>query len=102
MANIGSTVEARLSELLLELCISSRQTDRGTEVQFLLTYEEIAWCIGSSRETVIRALNDLKNLGLVEQNRSILIVPDRSGLANHAGIGLCGSKRNEFLSIEND
>jgi CRP/FNR family transcriptional regulator len=87
IVGLGSSVEAKLAGLLLEWCSGSRQTERGSEIRFLLTHEEVGECIGTSRETVTRSLNDLKSLGLVEQRRSTLIVPDRDALAKHAGIG---------------
>jgi CRP/FNR family transcriptional regulator len=87
IVGLGSSVEAKLAGLLLEWCSGSRQTERGSEIRFMLTHEEVGECIGTSRETVTRSLNGLKSLGLIEQRLSILIVPDREALAKHAGIG---------------
>lgn len=87
IVGLGGSVEAKLAGLLLEWCSGSRQTANGSEIRFLLTHEEVSECIGTSRETVTRSMNDLKSLGLVEQRRSTLIVPDRDALARHAGIG---------------
>jgi CRP/FNR family transcriptional regulator, cyclic AMP receptor protein len=87
IVGLGPSVEAKLAGLLLEWCSGSRQTERGSEIRFMLTHEEVGECIGTSRETVTRSLNGLKSLGLIEQRLSTLIVPDRNALAKYAGIG---------------
>jgi len=61
-------------------------TRSGTEIRFILTHEEIGECIGASRETVTRALTDMKNQGLIRLNGPTMIIPSRTGLAVYAGI----------------
>jgi CRP/FNR family transcriptional regulator, cyclic AMP receptor protein len=83
---IASSVTAKLAGMLLEWCRSGRQTESGTEICLVLTHEEIGECIGASRETVSRALTELKNRALVRQRGSILIVPNRNALATYSGM----------------
>jgi CRP/FNR family cyclic AMP-dependent transcriptional regulator len=83
---LASVVPARLACLLLEWSRSGQQTKGGTRIRLVLTHKEIGECIGASRETVSRALTELKSHALVRQRGSILIVPSRSALAAYAGI----------------
>jgi len=87
IVGLTSSAPAKLAQLLLEWCTRGRQTRTGTQIRFLLTHEEVGECIGSSRETVTRALNDFRHRNLVELNGSILTVPSRSALEIYAGIG---------------
>lgn len=82
----ASTVQAKLARLLLEWCNRGQQTESGTQIRCLLTHEEIGECIGASRETVTRALNDFKNQELVELRGASLIIRSRRALANYAGL----------------
>jgi CRP/FNR family transcriptional regulator len=83
---LASTAQSKLARLLLEWCNRGQQAEGGTQIRCLLTHEEIGECIGASRETVTRALNDLKNQDLVELRGASLIVRSRSALAVYAGI----------------
>ena len=81
------TAPAKLARLLLDWCTEGEHTIRGIRIHCSLTHGEIGECIGLSRETISRSLNEFKNKGLVEQHGSTLIVPSRSALAIFAGIG---------------
>ncbi len=82
----ASAIPERLACLLLEWCRNGKKTESGIEVRLTLTHEEIGECIGSSRESVSRALSELKSQALVTQRGSILIVPSRKALAIYAGV----------------
>lgn len=85
---LSSSAPAKLGRLLLEWCTEGKQTVRGTRIQCSLTHGEIGECIGITRETVSRSLNDFKNRGLVELHGSTLIIPSCSALAIYVGIGM--------------
>lgn len=77
---LAPTIAGRIAHLLLELA-----ADEGTavannpEVHLPLKHEELASMLGSSRESVTRALNELKREGLIEI-RGTRIVLLRKGL----------------------
>jgi CRP-like cAMP-binding protein len=86
---LGLTLSAprKLARLLIEWCEDGELNRSDSRLRCTLTHEEIGEHIGASRETVTRALSDLKQQGLVNQHGSILIVPNRGFLATFAGIG---------------
>jgi CRP/FNR family transcriptional regulator len=71
----------RLAHMLLELLAKSRRKDSTRDVISVpLTREELAEMIGTSRETVVRQLYELKRQKLIDiQSRKIVIL-DRQGL----------------------
>ena len=71
----------RLAHLLLELLAKSGSKDAEKAVLPVpLTREELAQMIGTTRETVVRQLYDLKRRKLIDiQSRKIVIL-DRQGL----------------------
>jgi CRP/FNR family transcriptional regulator, cyclic AMP receptor protein len=77
----GSAGE-RLAKLLLDWSAEAEQTKLGTRITFPLTHEEIAECIGSSRETVTRTLSEFKSQNLVTLKGSTLLISNRAALAS--------------------
>lgn len=86
---LGLTLSAprKLARLLIEWCQDGEFNGNDSRFHCSLTHEEIGEHIGASRETVTRALTDLKQQGLVDQRGSILIVRNRRVLAIFAGMG---------------
>ena len=70
---LGCNVPARLARLLLE-------GDEGHSSKVALTHEEIGQCIGTSRETVTRILNDFQHRLIVERRGSTLNILNRTAL----------------------
>lgn len=68
-------VPARLAKDADQSCLTVRRTDRsGVKVPHDLTQEELAQLVGSSRETVNKALMDFANRGWIARDgRSIVI-----------------------------
>jgi CRP/FNR family cyclic AMP-dependent transcriptional regulator len=66
-------VPARVAGLLLDL---ADQND-GVHISQQLTHHLIAQMVGSSRETVSRAMGDLTTQGLVEVTRQTMTIPNR-------------------------
>ena len=59
----------------------------GPKVTRRLTHHTIAQMIGSSRETVSRAMRELVDRGLIETTRREISIKNRDGLASLAGAG---------------
>jgi CRP-like cAMP-binding protein len=65
--------------------VRSLDTKRNTQIKLPLTHEEIAECIGTTRETVTRALGEFKNRNLVAMQGSTLMISDRAALETIGG-----------------
>ena len=72
----------RLSRLLRELADSdSRPAGDAVAIDPPLTQHELAGLLGVSRESVVRALTELRRRGIVETGRRRLVVVDPAALA---------------------
>jgi len=74
-------VNGRVARLLLDLADESG----GPKITRRLTHHTIAQMIGSSRETVSRAMRELVDRGLIETTRREIAIKDREGLAALTG-----------------
>lgn len=74
-------VNGRVAKLLLDLADESG----GPKVTRKLTHHTIAQMIGSSRETVSRAMRELVDRGLIDVTRREITIKNRDGLASLAG-----------------
>jgi CRP-like cAMP-binding protein len=74
-------VNGRVARLLLDLADESG----GPKITRRLTHHTIAQMIGSSRETVSRAMRELVERGLIDVTRREITVRDRDGLSALAG-----------------
>ena|SRR5271163_1929248 len=81
---LSSSVPERLARLLLEWDGIGQETERGTRVKLSMTHEEIGEYIGTSRESITRALSDLKHRKMVMLKGSTLMIPNRAALENFA------------------
>jgi CRP/FNR family transcriptional regulator, cyclic AMP receptor protein len=81
---LSLSVPAKLARLLLEWSAGATDGKAGTRTQMPLTHEEIAECIGSSRETVTRTLSDFRHRNLVTIKGSSLMIPNRAALEGFA------------------
>lgn len=63
---LAQTTSEKLAKLILNWCEGAEETERGPRLQVLLTHEEIAQMIGTTRETVTRLLSDFKRKKLIE------------------------------------
>lgn len=78
---LSQSATEKLAKLLLDWCDRiGTESEQGIRLKLMLTHEEIAQLIGSSRETVTRLLGDFKHKSLVQVRGSTLLVLDRSGL----------------------
>ena len=74
-------VNGRVARLLLDLADESG----GPKITRRLTHHTIAQMIGSSRETVSRAMRELVDRGLIETTRREIAIKDREGLVALTG-----------------
>jgi CRP/FNR family transcriptional regulator, cyclic AMP receptor protein len=74
-------VNGRVARLLLDLADESG----GPKITRRLTHHTIAQMIGSSRETVSRAMRELVERGLIDVTRREITIRDRDGLSALSG-----------------
>ena len=82
---LSASSRQKLARLLLEWSADGRETSEGTRISVPLTHEQIAECVGSTRETVTRILSEFKNRHLVALRGATIVIPDRSALAAIGG-----------------
>jgi CRP/FNR family transcriptional regulator, cyclic AMP receptor protein len=76
----------RLARVLDELARAhGKPSADGTRVDPPLTQQELAGLVGASRESVVRALAELRRQGIIETGRRRLVVRDPEGLARLGG-----------------
>jgi CRP/FNR family transcriptional regulator, cyclic AMP receptor protein len=72
----------RVARVLNELAATQGQPcDTGIRLDPPLTQHELAGLVGASRESVVRALTELRRQGIVATGRRMLVVRDPTGLA---------------------
>jgi CRP/FNR family cyclic AMP-dependent transcriptional regulator len=80
---LSQTTSEKLARLLLDWCErGGEQTTKGIRIKVLLTHEEIAQMIGTTRETVTRLLSDFKKKKIVDVKGSSLFVLSKPQLEN--------------------
>lgn len=77
---LASSAHEKLARLLLQWSLEGKQTPEGTQTKVSLTHEQIAECIGTTRETITRTLSEFKNKHLVMIKGATLMIPDRAAL----------------------
>lgn len=78
---LSQTTSEKLARLLLDWCErGGEQTTKGIRIKVLLTHEEIAQMIGTTRETVTRLLSDFKKKKIVDVKGSSLFVMSKPQL----------------------
>ena len=77
---LSASAPEKLARLLLDWSAGGKETEQGTQVKLLLTHEEIAALIGTTRETVTRTLSEFKNNHLVALHGSNLMISNRVAL----------------------
>lgn len=71
---LAHTTSEKLAKLILNWSADGEPTPQGTRVQVLLTHEEIAQMIGTTRETVTRLLSEFKRKKLISVKGSSLFI----------------------------
>jgi CRP/FNR family transcriptional regulator, cyclic AMP receptor protein len=72
---LSQTTSEKLAKLLTDWCENGGEvTPKGIRLKVLLTHEEIAQMIGTTRETVTRLLSDFKRRKIIEVKGSSIFV----------------------------
>jgi CRP/FNR family transcriptional regulator, cyclic AMP receptor protein len=78
---LSQTTSEKLAKLLLDWCArGGEETAKGIRLKVLLTHEEIAQMIGTTRETVTRLLSDFKRKKIIEMKGSSVFVLEKDSL----------------------
>ena len=84
---LAQTTGEKLAKLMLNWCESEGEsTPKGIRLKVLLTHEEIAQMIGTTRETVTRLLSDLKRRKVIDVKGSTVVVLQKDELQNMVSI----------------
>ena len=82
---LSDSAGERLAKLLLSWSKGAEETKLGKQIKLPLTHEEIAECIGSTRETVTRTFSEFRDRNIVTLKGSTLTISDPAALENLAG-----------------
>jgi CRP/FNR family cyclic AMP-dependent transcriptional regulator len=81
---LSPSASVKLAWLLLEWSAGGRATAHGTSVSISLTHEEMGECIGVTRETVSRAMTDLRQRRLIHMHGAAITITSRFALESFA------------------
>ena len=77
---LSSSASIKLAWLLLDWSVGVRKSGCGSSITLALTHEEMGECIGVTRETLTRAMTDLRQRRLIDLRGSALIITNRFAL----------------------
>lgn len=77
---LSTTAPEKLARWFLHWSSDEKQTSPAASMKMALTHEQIAECVGSTRETVTRTLGEFKSRHLVTINGATLMIPNRAAL----------------------
>ena len=77
---LARSSSGKLARLLLSCAPHAVQSAQELHLRSIMTHEEMAQRIGSSRETVTRLLSELKRKRLIRLDGATLVIRDRTGL----------------------
>jgi CRP/FNR family cyclic AMP-dependent transcriptional regulator len=84
---LSQTTSEKLAKLLVDWCKrDGEETPKGIRLSVLLTHEEIAQMIGTTRETVTRLLSDFKRKKIIEVKGSSVFVLAKEKLEDMVSI----------------
>ncbi len=82
---LSTTAHEKLARLFLHWSWDEKQGADAGQIRVPLTHEQIAACLGSTRETVTRTLSDFKNKHLVTLKGATVMISNRSALMAVSG-----------------
>src|SRR5205823_2061613 len=84
---LAQTTSEKLARLLLDWCDRNGEaTPKGVRLKVLLTHEEIAQMIGTTRETVTRLLSDFKRKKIIDVKGSSMFVTNKTHLEHMVSV----------------
>jgi CRP/FNR family transcriptional regulator, cyclic AMP receptor protein len=75
---LSTNVHEKVARLFLEW--SSDEASESPQIKMALTHEQIAECVGSTRESITRTLTEFRNQHLVTFKGATVTIPSRSAL----------------------
>jgi len=79
---LSGSVLQKLARLLLEWARDGEPSGQGVRVRTRMTHEEIAQTIGTTRETVTRALSEFRHRRYADLHGSLLLIQNRAALGS--------------------
>jgi CRP/FNR family transcriptional regulator len=77
---LSGSAEGKLARFLLDMTADQDHDHGHARARLILTHEEIADVVGTSRETVTRLFAEFKRKRLVEAHGSRLLIVNKAGL----------------------
>ena len=75
---LSQTTSEKLGRLILDWCDDGgEQTTKGIRLKVLLTHEEVAQMIGTTRETVTRLFSDFKRRSIIDVKGSSMYITNK-------------------------
>lgn len=85
IVGLSTTAHEKLARLFLSWSSEEKQTSSPARIIVPLTHEQIAECVGTTRETVTRTLSEFKNKQLVMFKGTTAMIPNRAALQAVSG-----------------
>jgi CRP/FNR family cyclic AMP-dependent transcriptional regulator len=82
---LSTSATEKVARLFLDWSSEEPRTSECAKIKVALTHEQIAECVGSTRETITRTLSEFKNKHLVTFKGTTVTIPSRSAL-----LAVCG------------
>ncbi len=82
---LSTNAHEKIARLFLHWSSDEKQSAQQAKIKMPLTHEQIAECVGSTRETVTRTLSEFKNRHLVMFHGTTVMIPDRAALMAISG-----------------
>jgi CRP/FNR family cyclic AMP-dependent transcriptional regulator len=82
---LSTSAHEKLARLLLHWSHEGKPTPEGMQIKVPLTHEQIAECVGSTRETVTRTLSEFKHKHLVLLKGATMVIPNPAALGAIGG-----------------
>ncbi len=77
---LSTSANEKVARLFLHWFSEEEQTSEAAHIKMALTHEQIAECVGSTRETITRTLSEFKHKHLVTLKGTTVTIPSRSAL----------------------
>jgi CRP/FNR family cyclic AMP-dependent transcriptional regulator len=82
---LSTNAHEKIARLFLQWSSDEKQTSQQARIKMPLTHEQIAECVGSTRETVTRTLSQFKSKHLVMLHGTTAMIPNRAALMAISG-----------------
>jgi CRP/FNR family cyclic AMP-dependent transcriptional regulator len=77
---LSTSAHEKVARLFLNWSAEGTQASEVSQMKMALTHEQIAECVGSTRETITRTLSEFKHKHLVQLKGTTVTIPSRAAL----------------------